>query len=201
MVPVRSVARACAPVCVALASVLFIAARAESAEIFASTDAQGVTRYATQRLDDSYVPLLREATAPTPARALAATIERIAGRHGVPTELVAAIVHVESGANPRALSPKGARGAMQLMPQTARRYGVHESELFDAERNIDAGVRHLKALLARYGGNTVLALAAYNAGERSVATHGARIPPFRETMLYVPSVLATSSPPAAGATP
>lgn len=77
---------------------------------------------------------------------------------------------------------------MQLMPATARQYGLIDR--FDAERNIDAGARHLKALLLRHGGNEALALAAYNAGEGAVARHGLRVPPFRETMLYVPRVLA-----------
>lgn len=77
---------------------------------------------------------------------------------------------------------------MQLMPQTATRYGVRDA--FDGYQNIEAGVRHLKTLLDTYHGNVVLALAAYNAGEHTVIDHHGLIPPYRETMLYVPKVLA-----------
>ena len=80
---------------------------------------------------------------------------------------------------------------MQLMPATARQYGIRDAAaLDDPQQNIDAGVRHLKSLLDRYNGNLALALSAYNAGAGAVARHGDRIPPFRETMLYVPAVLA-----------
>ena len=83
---------------------------------------------------------------------------------------------------------------MQLMPAVAARYGLGAPDAWrDAERNIDAGARHLKDLLARYEGNVPLALAAYNAGAGAVSRHRDRIPPYRETMLYVPAVLARSA--------
>jgi soluble lytic murein transglycosylase-like protein len=107
---------------------------------------------------------------------------------------VEAVVAVESGFDARAVSPKGARGAMQLMPETGRRYGLKGPGDFDlAERNIEAGVRHLKDLIAAHQGNVALALAAYNAGPRAVARHGQRIPPYPETMLYVPAVLSRAA--------
>jgi soluble lytic murein transglycosylase-like protein len=83
---------------------------------------------------------------------------------------------------------------MQLMPATGERYGLTGSHSWrDPERNIDAGVRHLKDLLSQHQGNVALALAAYNAGAGAVSRHHARIPPYRETMLYVPAVLAKSA--------
>lgn len=83
---------------------------------------------------------------------------------------------------------------MQLMPATGERYGLTGAHSWrDPERNIDAGVRHLKDLLSQHQGNVALALAAYNAGAGAVSRHQARIPPYRETMLYVPAVLAKSA--------
>jgi soluble lytic murein transglycosylase-like protein len=118
-------------------------------------------------------------------------IEHFARLHQVEPELVAAVVAVESGFNTAAVSPAGASGAMQLMPATAARYGVTNAA--DPAQNIDAGVRHLKDLLRLHGGNVALALAAYNAGQGAVARNGGRIPPYRETMLYVPAVLAAAA--------
>lgn len=115
-------------------------------------------------------------------------VRDVAARHGVDPALVQAVIDVESHFDPGARSGKGAAGMMQLMPQTATRYGVRDA--FDAYQNIEAGVRHLKTLLDAYHGNVVLALAAYNAGEHTVIAHRGMIPPYRETMLYVPRVLA-----------
>jgi soluble lytic murein transglycosylase-like protein len=109
-----------------------------------------------------------------------------AERHGVSEQIVAAVIRVESGFNARAVSPKGARGLMQLMPGTAAILGVRDS--FDPASNIDGGVRHLRGLLDRYGNNLSLALAAYNAGEGAVNTYGG-IPPYPETQAYVGRIL------------
>jgi soluble lytic murein transglycosylase-like protein len=136
-----------------------------------------------------------EAGAPSaPVGPLAREIEQTATRHGVDRRLVEAVVQVESGGNPRAVSPKGARGVMQLMPARAQALGVRD--VFDLRANLDGGVRHLGELLRRYGGNLHLALAAYNAGEEAVRLHGG-IPPFRETQEYVRKVMTLYSPPAA----
>lgn len=100
--------------------------------------------------------------------------------------LVKSVIHAESAFNPRAVSPKGAVGLMQLMPQTARRFGVANS--FNVEDNIAGGVRYLRVLSDRYRGNLRLILAAYNSGEHSVDRYGG-IPPYRETQVYVTRVL------------
>lgn len=114
-----------------------------------------------------------------------ALIKTAAGRYGVNADLVRAVIHVESGYQPRARSKKGAVGLMQVMPATARQYGVRN--LFDPRANIDVGIRHLRSLLDRFPLN--LALAAYNAGQASVERYGG-IPPYRETETYVARILA-----------
>jgi soluble lytic murein transglycosylase-like protein len=111
-----------------------------------------------------------------------AQIRRVAERHGVDPLLVHAVVRAESGYDPKAVSRKGAVGLMQLMPETARRYGV--TDPFDPATNLDAGVRYLRHLLRIFGGNLSLALAAYNAGEEPVLRAGG-IPDYRETAEYV----------------
>lgn len=111
---------------------------------------------------------------------------RVAEKHGVDPALVLAVIAVESAFQPAAVSPKGARGLMQLMPATARDLGV--SDAFDPEQNLDGGVRHLRELLGRYDGDLSRALAAYNAGAASVERHGG-VPPFRETREYVAAVM------------
>ncbi len=111
-----------------------------------------------------------------------------ARKHKVNPELIAAVIRAESAFNPRAISPKGARGLMQLMPATAKRYGVRTSELFQPERNIEAGVRYLSFLTDRFAGDLPRILAGYNAGEGSVDRHGG-VPPYRETQGYVRRIL------------
>jgi soluble lytic murein transglycosylase-like protein len=116
-----------------------------------------------------------------------AYIKEVSARYGVPADLVAAVIEAESDNNPRAVSRRGARGLMQLMPKTARTLGVHDP--FDPRANIDAGVRHLRALMDRFGRNNLpLVLAAYNAGEVAVIKHRG-VPPYRETRAYVKRIL------------
>ena len=111
-----------------------------------------------------------------------------ARKHKVNPHLIAAVIRAESAFNPRALSPKGARGLMQLMPATAKRYGVRTAELFQPERNIEAGVRYLSFLTDRFAGDLPRILAGYNAGEGSVDRYGG-VPPYRETQGYVRRIL------------
>jgi soluble lytic murein transglycosylase-like protein len=115
-----------------------------------------------------------------------AYIKVVSARYGVPADLVAAVIEAESDNNPRAVSRRGARGLMQLMPKTARTLGVHDP--FDPRANVDAGVRHLRAMMDRFGNNLPLVLAAYNAGEVAVIKHRG-VPPYRETRAYVKRIL------------
>jgi soluble lytic murein transglycosylase-like protein len=103
--------------------------------------------------------------------------------NGVRTDLVRAVVQVESAFNPRAVSPKGAMGLMQLMPAIAREYGVLNA--FNPGENIRAGVAYLRRLLDRFSNDEQLALAAYNAGPAAVDKYDNSVPPYRETKNYV----------------
>jgi hypothetical protein len=105
-----------------------------------------------------------------------------AQKHDVDAALVSAVIKAESDYNPRTVSHKGARGLMQLMPATAKRFGVTNS--FDPEENINGGTRYLRWLLKKFDGNADLAVAAYNAGEGNVWKYDG-VPPFRETVNYI----------------
>lgn len=136
------------------------------------------------RLSDSgLVP----AEADTVAR-FGAHIEKSAAAAGLDPRLVLAVVMEESGGNPSARSPVGARGLMQLMPGTARQLGVHNA--LDPAANLSGGTRYLSEQLERFGGRVDLALAAYNAGPGAVDRAGGRVPGFRETRGYVQRVMA-----------
>ena len=113
-------------------------------------------------------------------------IRAAATRHALAPELIKSVILVESNFEARAVSRKGARGLMQLMPATAARLGVRN--VFDVRQNVEGGVRHLRYLVDLYGGNLALALAAYNAGVEAVGWHGG-IPPYAETRAYVQRVL------------
>lgn len=104
-------------------------------------------------------------------------------RHGVDPLLLYSVMHQESSFKSRAISPKGARGLMQLMPMTAARFGV--TNIFDPRQNIEGGARYLRFLLGHFNGDLKLALAGYNAGEGAVEKYGWRIPPYSETQEYV----------------
>lgn len=196
----------------------FIAINNANADIYFSDSADGVPHYATQSLDHTFKLLFRETSTTSinpiskmagnplvrrPPTASSASLDtlmnQLSAKHAIEPALVRAIAEIESHGNSRAVSPRGAQGAMQLMPATAAQYGV--TNLLDPAQNIEAGILHLKYLLARHNGNVALALAAYNAGEGAVARHASRIPPYKETMLYVPAVLARLQKNRAGVMP
>jgi len=118
-----------------------------------------------------------------------------ANRHSLQPDFVRAVIQAESAFNPRARSPKGAMGLMQLMPGTAAEYQVVNA--YDPSENIRAGVAYLKSLLTRFGDDVSLALAAYNAGPKAVEKYGNAVPPYKETRNYVSKIRANA---AAGAT-
>jgi soluble lytic murein transglycosylase-like protein len=109
--------------------------------------------------------------------------------HRVDPALVYAVMRAESNYNPNAVSEKGAVGLMQIMPDTGRRFGLQEKELRVPGKNIRTGVQYLSELIAMFDGDLRLAIAAYNAGENAVIRHGRRVPPYAETIAYVPRVL------------
>jgi soluble lytic murein transglycosylase-like protein len=119
---------------------------------------------------------------PAPPANFHDAVDRIAGRHGLSPELLHSVIQVESNYNPYAVSPKGALGIMQLIPSTARRFGV--ADVFDPMENIEGGARYLEYLFDVFHGDPVLAVAAYNAGENAVAKYG-KVPPYAETRNYV----------------
>lgn len=114
-------------------------------------------------------------------------VERTARKHRLHPALLKAVIEVESGFNASARSPKGAMGLMQVMPATAARYG--KFDLHSPEENLDVGARYLSDLMVMFQGNVRLAVAAYNAGENAVLRNGRQVPPYQETMKYVPMVL------------
>lgn len=114
-------------------------------------------------------------------------IQRIAKQHNLDPRLMHAVISAESSFNPRAVSHAGAMGLMQLMPGTARRFGV--TDPFNPEQNLNGGARYLRWLLDKFDNDRVLALAAYNAGENAVIKYGHRIPPYAETQTYISRVL------------
>lgn len=186
---------------------------------FRYDDGAGVVHYTNVPADPRYRPLppfadsRARSTLPNQAiahrwRALAPFADLIratADRYRVDHRLVEAVILVESAANPRAVSRKGAQGLMQLMPQRSAELGVRNP--FDPRENVDGGVRHLRDLLQRFAGNVTLALAAYNAGEEAVRVYQG-VPPYPETQDYVRRIRALytglegpGAPWAAGQTP
>ena len=170
-----------------------------SSNIFSFTDDKGVVHFSNlPHLDKRYKLIYRgkggAMTVPAYGAPNAADVARFspfidaaARSNGLDPGLLHAVIRVESGYNARALSIKGASGLMQLIPGTARRYGVNN--IFDPAENINGGARYLKDLLAMFNNNIELALAGYNAGENAVIRAGHRVPNYPETMAYVPKVI------------
>jgi soluble lytic murein transglycosylase-like protein len=185
------------PALVTLILCSVLASPAHSA-IYAFTDEQGTVHYSNVPSDPRYRLLIpsepSEAAAGTTiqtllqrSEAFSTIIERAATVNRLDPALVRAVIVAESACDPRATSKRGARGLMQLMPETARQYGVRN--VFDPEQNIHAGSRYLRDLSDRYQNDLQLVLAAYNAGPQAVESSGRRVPNLRETLDYVPKVL------------
>ncbi len=121
-----------------------------------------------------------------PASLLPEVVNKASDRHLIDADLIASVIRAESGENPRAVSPKGAQGLMQLMPETATKLGV--TNAFDPAANVDGGTRYLRELLERYNYDLVKALAAYNAGPQRVEQYRG-VPPYRETRAYVARIV------------
>ena len=184
-------------------AVALFGVRPAFADIYTFKDERGVVHFTNIKgLDPRYKLLRREGESPVPGSGNAARVympsqadiqryssivEKAARIYGVDKALVHAVISAESGYNPQAVSRTGARGLMQLMPETARRYGVRNS--MDPVDNIYGGVRYLHDLLAMFKGDLRLVVAAYNAGENAVIRYGLRVPPYAETLGYVPKVL------------
>ena len=182
-----------------IATLLAASAAAAHSQIYTYVDADGLRHYTDVPDNNRYRLLILSPRARTAsgdrydAMLLAkagrydSIIEKAATAASVEPNLLRAVIVVESGFNSRAVSRRGAMGLMQLMPATATRFGV--SNPYDPLQNVHAGARYLKFLIDRFGQDVRLALAAYNAGEDAVDRNGGQIPPFSETMAYVPRVL------------
>jgi soluble lytic murein transglycosylase-like protein len=182
-----------------IATLLAASAAAAHSQIYAYVDADGLRHYTDVPDNNRYRLLIlspRDRTASgdrydamllAKAGRYDSIIEKAATAASVEPNLLRAVIVVESGFNSRAVSKRGAMGLMQLMPATATRFGV--SNPYDPLQNVHAGARYLKFLIDRFGQDVRLALAAYNAGEDAVDRNGGQIPPFSETMAYVPRVM------------
>jgi soluble lytic murein transglycosylase-like protein len=128
------------------------------------------------------LPSVQTESNAAPGGSLSEMIDAIAAKHDVEAPLVHSVIKAESNYNPSAVSPKGAQGLMQLIPSTARRFGVENT--FNPQQNIEGGVKYLKFLMELYHNDYVKVIAAYNAGEAAVTKYGG-IPPYPETRNYV----------------
>jgi soluble lytic murein transglycosylase-like protein len=179
-------------------------ARPALADIYMYKDERGVVHFTNIPNGDKRFKLLRKEEGTSEAarsagapqytlpsaeaiRKYSPIIDAVSQTYGVDRALVHAVVTAESGYNAQAVSRAGARGLMQLMPETAKRYGVQN--IHDPMDNVVGGVRYLRDLLIMFNGNLELAVAAYNAGENAVIRNGNRIPQYAETMQYVPKVI------------
>lgn len=194
----------CRPATALGGALLLLASLPAAADIYAYADANGVVHYSNVPVEAAFELVLESPPEPTAgggeaslrvplelinrrAAAYEHIIREAAEANALEPELLRAVISVESAFNPRAVSKAGARGLMQLMPQTAKRFGVRDS--FDPRQNIHGGARYLRVLVERFASNMELVVAAYNAGENAVERYGRSIPPYRETRQYVPRVL------------
>jgi len=165
-----------------------------AAQVYKRTASDGTTYFTNIQPNPTYqraayaVPATREPQRPASADygLYSREIAEASARYAVPERLIWAVIRVESGFDPRAVSPKGARGLMQLMPETAAILGIRD--IFNPRENIHGGARHLRGMMDRFHYDLPMAIAAYNAGERPVATFRG-VPPYPETRDYVARVL------------
>ncbi|MGH7825620.1 MAG: lytic transglycosylase domain-containing protein [Candidatus Binatia bacterium] len=174
-----------------MACAQFVALCPVLADVYVYRDKQGVLTFTNVPTHAGYRRVIREGNLSSggaihSGHSYDEIIRSASKRHSIDADLVRAVIKVESDFNSNARSRKGAMGLMQLMPDTARLHNVNDT--YDPSDNIDGGVRHLKLLLNRFGGDLQLTLAAYNAGIKAVERHGG-IPPFAETREYVRRVL------------
>jgi soluble lytic murein transglycosylase-like protein len=180
-----------------------ISAGIAHADIYRYVDADGIVHFTNVPQDSRFKVYLKEKRTPDPVTdtlageirnydardraSYAKPIQDAAKATRLEPALIHAVISAESGYNPFARSRKGAAGLMQLMPETARRYGVKNR--LDPAQNISGGARYLRDLIRMFNNDVQLAVAAYNAGENAVVRAGNRIPPYQETMTYVPRVM------------
>jgi len=194
------------------AGVAAVAAAPAGAQIYVGTGGNGAVVLSNFQTNETPDLMIAAPAVPGPVATAAATppepttgaarmeklkpmIQKVAQETSVNPLLLHAVISVESGYDEKAVSRKGAQGLMQLMPQTALRFGVRNA--FDPLENVRGGALYLKWLLQYFNGDLKLALAGYNAGENEVVRAGYRIPPIKETRDYVPKVLARLSRPVA----
>lgn len=177
---------------------LLVLTGAAQADVFVSVDAKGSYVLSNvHRPGRNYERVIREPDAAVvsldqqpqmiAAQPYAELVSAAATANELPAALLHAVIKTESSYNARATSPRGARGLMQLMPDTAREMGV--TNVYDPKANIQGGARYLKRLMTMFDNDIRLAVAAYNAGPQAVLSRGNVVPPFAETQRYVPSVL------------
>lgn len=153
--------------------------------LYLGADREGYVDVPTIEID-SFEPDISAPAAPHTSQPINEAINTVSSRHHLDPDLINSVIHAESGFNPRAVSPKGAQGLMQLMPQTASRLGVVNA--FNPDDNLEGGTRYLRELLERYNFDLIKALAAYNAGPQRVEQyHG--VPPYYETQAYVARII------------
>ena len=168
---------------------------ASGADIYRYVDADGVIHYSNTQPDEKFTLYLREGPKTVP-RATASSlptaswmtgyVDRVSRANDLPPALVHAIIKAESNGQRKAVSPKGAKGVMQLMPFTSKRMRVIDP--FDPIENIEGGIRYIKELLVSFEGDLTNTVAAYNAGPAAVRKYGG-VPPYQETRLYVRRVM------------
>ena len=168
-------------------------------DIYAYTAADGSVSLSNVPTDARYTPLITSLpeqpqqvdvaspSLPAGKGGYDLIVDQVSRTYGVESALLHAVISVESHYNAKSVSKKGALGLMQLMPKTAKRYGV--ADALDPLQNVKGGAQYLRDLLQMFNNNLSLALAAYNAGEGAVSRYGNRIPPYSETRRYVPRVL------------